>query len=309
MTTDVTTIAHFHPTTTIDARIDALTARVTALETPPVPVPVVVPPTILTVGAGKVGVDVTTDNVTIDGYAIFGPQSAAFVQNEVGIRAVGTLAAPIRNLTIRNCRIAKFGYGGILVDHVLNLLIEDCIIDDSVYAGIMAISVTGIIRRNTIHRVGYGVAPANLPGSGNAYGIAVTSQSGVVTDQSHDVLVQANIIEDVPSWHGLDTHGGQRVTFDTNTVRRCARAAFLTTQGPVRPAALVFKGNLLELPATVTGGTNAVPLTLVSVDGITISGNTIRGWAGQSPSASAPYYDYGASSTGIVVGLGNVVQP
>lgn len=272
---------------------------------PPLPVP---PPAgeTINVGAGGKGIVVSANNTTIDGKTILGPQHAAYVAGEVGIYAVGASAgSPITNLTIRNCTISGFGNYGILLQYVDGFTIENCLIEDVIYSGIMHIACkNGTTRNNTIHRVGYGVAMDVLPGPGNSYGIGVTGQG---SDQSEDIVVSGNTVTDVPWWHGIDTHGGQRITFSGNTVRGSSRAMFLTANSGVSATDLVVSGNQLLSPTPATY--NLVPLTLVDVDGITISGNRIQGWAGQSPPQNAPYYDYGGGSTGIVVGAGNVVIP
>ncbi len=74
----------------------------------------------------------------------------------------------------------------------------------------------GTISSNTVQRIG-----VQLANGDNAYGIAVSAYGG--EPRSSDVTVTGNTVEDVPTWHGLDTHGGLRIAFTNNTVRRASR--------------------------------------------------------------------------------------
>jgi hypothetical protein len=60
-------------------------------------------------------------------------------------------------------------------------------------------------------------------GTGNAYGITLSRAYGGGLEEhprSADVEVRSNTIVDVPHWEGLDTHGGQRIVFAENVIRR-----------------------------------------------------------------------------------------
>ena len=234
---------------------------------------------------------VTQDNVTIDGKSITGSGSGS------GIKAIGTAANPISNLTIRNCAIKGFTIG-IDVQYVENLTIENCTIDDSVYAGIMVISgVGGHISGNTIRKVGY-YTPLTTSYENNAYGIALTrvaSSNFTANPRTSDFVVDGNTIEDVPYWHCLDTHAGQNITFSNNTVRRCPRALFITGDSiGTHPKNVTVTGNRLEQAVQVSGGTNPTAITLVNLDTGRITNNTI------STTYTTPFvYDYlGGGATG-----------
>jgi parallel beta-helix repeat protein len=265
----------------------ALSARIARLEAPVVVPPVVPPPPVIipvvstiSVAAGGKGVTINRDGQVIENLVITGPGCATYDGATYGIFGSGAF----RDVAIRHCTIRNLAHSGIWLDGLVNPVIEDCVIEDVAYAGIMFVGVQGgRISRNTVRRVG--VTGHQEPDC-NAYGIAVAGS---------DVLVDENEVTDVPLWHGLDTHGGLRITFRRNVVRRTPRAMFVTT-GASPAADCVVTGNLLTEPAPLLpGGTNPVAITTYQTVGCTIAGNVI-GAAYGAPTA----YDYGALSTGLV---------
>ncbi len=223
---------------------------------------------------GTPGLLVLASDVTVDGLRVVGPQGTTYDKDEVGIEVQGTLAAPIRGLTIRNSEIGTLGYGGLYIRHAAGFVVEGNLITDGVYAGIMVISGQGgRIAGNTVQRIGVVGAGAN---GNNAYGIALSRGGGdLATDpRSVDIVVSGNLVEDVPTWHGLDTHGGERITWTGNTVRRSRSAIFVT--GATSPSGYVRNNTIVGWPVgheilTTSGGDAAA--TAVN---LAISGNTIQ---------------------------------
>ena len=249
---------------------------------------------------------VTKDDVTIDGVTI----SGALNGDGEGIRAIGTADKPIRNLTIRNCTIKGFNVG-IEARYVVNLVIEGCLIQDAGYGGILVYSgIGGRITGNTIARIGVGI-PTNGSTENNAYGIAlsrIATSSFTHDPRTSDFLVDGNVVEDVPLWHGLDTHAGSHITFSNNVIRRCARPIFITVDGAGNhPTDITVTGNRLEAGVEVPEGTNMRAITLVNLQGGTITNNVI------SSTFPEPYlYDYlgldPTGSTGLTIS-GQTVIP
>ena len=253
--------------------------------------------------AGGTGIVVKANDVTLDGLRIIGPQGATYREGEFGITVAASASSPARRLTIRNSEVASFGKAGMWLRYVADLVIEDNEVHDTVYAGIMVISGTGgRISGNTVSRIGVTGAGAN---SNNAYGIALEDQGLPV---SSDLVVANNLVTDVPTWHALDTHGGHRITFRDNTVRRSSRGLFLTSSEASGSKAtdITVAGNQIMGPDPVTF--NLTPITLYAVDGATFTSNTISGWGSSSPTAAKPYYDYTGKSTGLTAS-GNTVAP
>jgi parallel beta-helix repeat protein len=258
---------------------------VTPVPTPaPVATPIPTPQPTSTSGP----ITVTTDNVTIDGVTITGAVNGS----GAGIRATGTAANPISNLTIRNCTIKGFNVG-ILLYYVANVTIENCLISDAGYGGIMVFSgVGGRIAGNTVQRIGVGRTSLTVAGvENNAYGIALSriATTNFTTDpRTSDFVVDGNLVTGVPLWHCFDTHAGSHITFSNNTSGACPRAFFITVDGlGTHPQSITLTGNRLQQGSQVSGGTNLTAVTLVNLNTGTITNNAI--WSGYG----APYvYDY-----------------
>jgi len=228
---------------------------------------------------------VASNDTVIDGVTI-----TTSSKEGTGIKAWGTSSAPIRNLTIRNCHITGFGTA-IEARYVVNLVIENCVIEDASYGGIVVYSgVGGRIAGNTIRRIGVGI-DVNGPDENNAYGIALSriGTANLTTEpRSSDFTVEDNVVEDVPLWHGIDTHAGSNIVISNNTVRRCARAIFITVDNAgFKPQEITVTGNRLEEAVHVPGGTNTTAITLVNLQGGTVANNLV------SSSYEEPWvYDY-----------------
>ena len=263
--------------------------RLAAVEAHFTPPPVVVPvQTAVTVAAGGKGVTVTRDGQIIENLLITGPGCATYDGATFGIFGGGTF----RDVVIRHCTISGLAHSGAWLEGLINPIIEDCVIEDVAYSGIMVVGVVGgRASRNTVRRVGV----TGHQQDSNAYGIAVSGQA----TPSSDFIVEDNLVTDIPLWHGLDTHGGQRIIFRRNTVRRVPRAIFLTTD-PGQATGCSVIGNLFTEPAPLTGGgTNPVAITTYKTANCSFTGNAI-GAAYGAPTV----YDYiggdGIGSTGLV---------
>jgi hypothetical protein len=257
---------------------------------------------------GTTAVTVEANDVTLDGLTIVGPQATTYRDGEFGIMAGSRASAPVFRLVVRNSEVSSFGKAGMWLRYVSDFVVENNNVHDIVYAGIMVISGTvGRITGNTVGRIG--MLKSGVPGGAenDAYNIAVEDQGA---PRSSDIVVDGNVIEDNPYWHGLDTHGGLRITFSHNVVRRCSRALFLTasTASGSMATDIVVTGNQILSPDTVTF--NLVPITLASVHGATFTGNTIAGWGSATAPATNthPYYDYQGLSSGLSASA-NTVTP
>lgn len=256
---------------------------------------------------GTSGLLVQANNVTIDGVVITGPQGTTYDKDEVGIEVQGTVSAPIRGLTIRNARVGTLGYGGMYIRHASGFTVENNLVQDGVYAGIMVISGRGgRIVGNTVQRIGVYGAAAN---GNNAYGIALTRGGGdLATDpRSADIVVSGNTVEDVPTWHAYDTHGGERITWTANVARRSRSGIFVTgsssPSGTVRSLDNDVNGNTIYAPADA----DHYAITSVYSTGGYVRNNTIVGW----PSGRAILTTSGGDPTATAVNLtvsGNTIR-
>jgi Right handed beta helix region len=257
----------------------------------------------LNVPSGTAGLTVTANNVTLESLHLVGPNGTTYNDDEYGVYAWGSSAAPIQNLTVRDSDIGNFGHAGILAGHTSNLQVSHNTVHDIVYAGIRVDSgAGGLIDGNTVERIGVYGASAN---SENAYGITLTliASGNLTTDPpTSDFVVRGNTVEDVPTWHAIDTHAGQRITFADNTVLRAMRALFITTDSlGDRSTNITVTGNQFLSPAPIAS--NIVAITLYETSGVSVTTNVEVGWG-----TTSPVYDYGGGSTGVVTS-GNSVTP
>jgi hypothetical protein len=230
---------------------------------------------------GTPGLVVTASDVTVDGLQVTGPKVMEYDAREVGIRVEGTVATPISGLVIRNCQLGDLGYGGMYVQHVVDFVLEANRIHDAVYAGIMVVSGRdGRISGNSIQRIGPPAASTTDATGSNAYGIALTRGDGSLAadPRSTDIVVSDNTVEDVPTWHAFDTHGGQRITWTGNVARGSRSGIFITgsesPDGTLRSLDVDVEGNTLYAPSSA----DHYAITSVYSTGGQVRDNTIVGW-------------------------------
>lgn len=158
-----------------------------------------------------------TDDILVDGLELVGPQHATQNANEQAIGTAGsTAAAPYVDIIVRNNRITGWGMYAVHLKHVYNARVKDNWIEDINAAGVMCLSVIGgWVTDNRIK---------NIVNATQAYGVALTRDEHddlVTAPRSSYIRVRRNRINDVTSWEGLDTHGGEHCDFTDNFVEGC----------------------------------------------------------------------------------------
>jgi hypothetical protein len=243
---------------------------------------------------GRAAITVTASDVTLERVMLQGPQANNYEPGAQGIGAVGSPSAPLHRFKVLDSVISRYGYGGIVMDFVYDAQILRNRIADVVYAGIMITSARGgLVQGNTVGRIGVYGAGAN---SNNAYGIAISSNDPSVNPQSTDVVVDGNLVEDVPTWHGLDSHAGIRIKFTNNIVRRARDGIYVTGDGAGRRSQdVVTSGNRIEAPA----GADQYGITYVFSAGGQVTNNNIIGY----PSGHALLTTSSGSTAGTAVNL------
>jgi parallel beta-helix repeat protein len=256
---------------------------------------------------GQRGLVVTSSGVTISGVRITGDQASSFHSDEVGIVAKGTTSQPIEDLVIRGCELGHLGYGGVYVQFVRGFSVEGNTIHDGVYAGIMVLSGQGgRISNNTVQRIGVEGAAAN---GNNAYGIAITRGEGSLTvdPRSADIMVSGNVVEDVPTWHAYDTHGGEQVTWTANVARGSRSGIFVTgsnsPDGVVRSLDNDIDGNSFYAPDDA----DHYAVTVVYSDRGYIRNNLIAGWPTGHAISIRTAGDPAATAEGLTITDNNVI--
>ena len=201
---------------------------------------------IILAGAGTLcfkqgpGLRIATDNFSINGLTLVGPQSDLYSLSEVALFISGEFHAGspphfLSKLSIENVRIRSWGGYGIYFAYVDGFRVAKNEIDNIGYAGVGGISVrNGVIDSNSVHRIGAVGDPDN-----NSYGVFVsrsTSDAGDLVSQprSMNVVISKNFVDGVPTWEALDTHAGNNIQFIENT----------TTNSNVGVAAVSSKNHL-----------------------------------------------------------------
>ena len=111
------------------------------------------------------------------------------------------------------------------------------------------------------------------------------------------------VIEDIPLWQGLNSHGGRNYLFQRNVIRRVPRAVFVTTSDGVRILENQLLDPITDIPRGGTDDVTAVSFGGIvggSIDGNTISSKFTSGVKNIDPYVSRP-------SSGVVIGTNPIV--
>ena len=221
-------------------------------------------------------ITIAASDVVISGVHIVGPQYTTYNSGQIGIYA----NSAIQNITVKNNIIENFGEDGVRLANVTNLNVSGNTIKNIVYAGILIVSgAGGTVNGNSVTNIGVVGYEAN---GMNAYGIALTDQGGV---PSSGITVSGNTVDNVPQWHGLDTHGGRNLIFSGNTIHRTNRAIFLTSSDGNGPAQnITVNQNTMDTPTKRVDVLNTYPYNEVGITvvsgavNVTGTGNKFDGW-------------------------------
>ncbi|WP_241987017.1 glycoside hydrolase family 55 protein [Cryobacterium sp. Sr3] len=165
-------------------------------------------------------ISVEADDVYLGGgLSLKGRQRTKWIPGARGISCIGTIESPRRRLHISDVNVTQFGGGGIVLEFVQDFTSTDTVVEGCAYYGMALVSVqrAAIIKPTVVD-----ISTGGLP---NAYGITATRWNGplAVHPRSSDVLISDALIDGVPDWAGIDTHGGRRITALRCIVLRCKR--------------------------------------------------------------------------------------
>lgn len=231
------------------------------------------------------GLTITANNVTVQGMTLNGPGAGTYHQNNSAIRVVGTKVARLTGIVIDTNTITGWGACGVDAFYTTGQDIKGNTITTVAYCGVEVHSaLNGYVRNNTITDVGIGDPYGAVSPSGqyNAYGITCTRDSGS-DDQSNGVTVSGNTVDNVPNWHGLDTHAGIAIAWTSNIVTRTNRGLFITGDGfGGVSSSNTVNSNAFSNPTRYPGtsyGYNQRAITIISgTTGTTGTGNTADGY-------------------------------
>ena len=190
------------------------------------------------------GLNISASDVTIRGSRFTSTSAANPDASHQIIAAVGTSSAPLRGVTVDKVIIDRSRYHGVWLEWCEDVKVTGTTVTDFQYGAVMLISVTrgevsGCIIRNGLQEGGLV----------NAYGIAATDLVNSVAGRSKDILITRNVVDNIPNWEGIDTHGGERITITDNIITRCRDGIAAVAGNSSRataPKDLVISGNTID---------------------------------------------------------------
>jgi Right handed beta helix region len=201
---------------------------------------------ILSVGSG----------VRINGIELIGAGNSVYNSSGIGISFKGlynTSAVYKTNLKLENCKLKNLSCYGIYLEYAQDVKIVNCNIENVGYAGIMGMSVkdVSVSQKTTVKNVSPGT-------SNNMYGIAFTRFNASADfnqyPRSENCVVIDCVIDNVPIWEALDTHGGNNIKFLNNTIRNCKMGiAIVGSETTISPNYCEVTGNIIYGKSGGTG--------------------------------------------------------
>jgi hypothetical protein len=196
---------------------------------------------------------ITASDVQIEGLRFKGssynaePTGNNQADNAIEVNG-GSTPTQLNNFKFSKLDINGFEGVGIRVNYAIDVVIDNNNINYIGYAGIIGLSVVnGIITKNSIGYI------ANSGGGTNAYGITLTRDATeTISDsaRSVDCVVEANVVQGVRYWTGIDCHAGYKSIIHNNQVYDCANGIVLqydsSTEVNKQPCEdLTVRGNMV----------------------------------------------------------------
>lgn len=256
---------------------------------------------------------ITASDVSIEGLKLVGNQNSAQKANDLMVNAYGaSAAAPISNITLKDCEVSTASIA-LYWTHVQNFSIEKCHIHDVFYGGVVLRScISGEVIRNYIHDV-------IKDDDGAGYGITLNREElNNLTDapRCRDITVSNNRLDNTdqgngtPGTHrvdGIDTHAAENCTISDNTVLNFGNGIAIDGSDNASqvstwaPRNIAIEGNAVEwtntageagagIQVTGAGAVTGTPVELAS--GISVTGNTVRGYGYDDDNDSAGIRTY-----------------
>ena len=158
---------------------------------------------------------------------LYGPQYSAYAA-EVAIKITGTDAAGmVDKIKVERCFFKNWGYGAIYLEFVRQFHVFKNVIENVHYTGIAAICCTdGDVSHNYINNL-----PSSAAVGWNAYGIILTRNpidSLVTSPRAARITVIGNNVRNIPTWDGINTHGGSELIIANNQTYSCYQGISIT---------------------------------------------------------------------------------
>lgn len=174
--------------------------------------------------------------VFMSGFRLTGPfEFPTYVANGFGIHVLGDDGNDRpQDYVFGDLEVDHFASGGLNIRAARDVWINRNIVHD---CGLYGINVEGVRRVNVTENHVWTIESDFA--TGNAYGIAISWSTPGKSVASREAIVAFNDVFDVPDWEGIDIHGGDKLLFIGNTVRRCFQPIALIHGGSIGPASRI----------------------------------------------------------------------
>lgn len=221
---------------------------------------------------------ITVDYVTVDGLWLDGTSAASSVSEAYGIHAEGTNSDRILQIHIRNCIVTNWARAGVFLQYTERSSVVNCYIEDAYYIGIgLSSSKYFQVHNNFIKDI-----DADGVIGTNAYGITMINDYGV-DDPCRYGSITGNVVEDCPTWAGIDSHSGSDYVIANNMVENCLYGISMQSRDdePDIPQNITVVGNVCTgtNPSDGTDGGAGIEYfggSTVQVKNVNIVGNVVK---------------------------------
>lgn len=259
-------------------------------------------------------INVTGDDVTIEGVTIYGDYSGTYSSGSIGIYCSQTTYSPTLNvvwtnrLKFKNLTIYNFGGYGIRGDWWNTFEISGCYIHDCGYAGMVITSPRyGRIINNNIYNItpgvtnsGYGISLSRNKDA-TIGGVANTPISLADAPVPYDCIIANNTVASISNYVAIDLHSGNNISIIGNNVQACQMGVNLE-HASSNSSILATVTNIVISGNTFYGSSSPwyAPCVYVDAQGgygeiaenLAISGNSFYnyGLSSSSPFPASPQY-------------------
>ena len=222
------------------------------------------------------GLVVTAPDVKVRNLSLRGP-GLRFVSRDrrlspAAVSWIGKREAYLSGPSLTNVKMSGWTYG-LLAKYCESALVADNSLRDIVYAGMMFESSRNCTIRGTLIR--------NITGRPNAYGIAVSRETGSASQHpvSTGFEICGNRISDIPYWEAIDTHAGQDIEIHHNNISNVRIGLMITYSEGFAPQRCSAHHNIVRAgSATPQTGAEIVGLPTQQAVDCSLHDNTIDGF-------------------------------
>lgn len=233
---------------------------------------------------------VLTNGCTLENVTAVGSGNNAEQTYEILVRvgALNTtvLSSTVERIKIIGCTFRDSNGHACQISYANDVLVQGNTANNLRYAGFRFIGCTNVrVNDNKI----YNITGLSATNNYNGYGITFTSSSTISVASGSivckDCVAANNTISNVNTWNGLDTHGGENITFIGNIITDCAfpigvvscpKPSSITI--PAKNVAVV--GNSIDCTNVIDPARRSFGITISgestgSIQGASVTGNTL----------------------------------